>query len=230
MLTRILLTALAAGLLAGVFVSLAQSARLVPLIHHAESFEAAAPNGQAGHDGHDGHDHGAAWAPAEGGERIGFTVLANVLTGVGFALLLSAAFALSGRAVDWRRGLLWGLAGFAVFALAPALGLPPDPPGVDAGPVLPRQLWWVGTAAATALGLGLLVFARPGVLKAAGVAALALPHAIGAPHVDVSGGATPEAVIDQFILASLATSGLFWLVLGGSAGWLYHRLGRAAAT
>lgn len=222
MLTRILLTALVAGLVAGVFVSLAQSARLVPLIHHAESFEAAAAD--------DHHAPGPAWAPAEGVERIGFTVLANVLTGVGFALLLAAGFALSGRAVDGRRGLLWGLAGFAVFALAPALGLPPDPPGVDAGPVLPRQLWWVGTAAATALGLGLLVFARPWQLKAVGVAALALPHAIGAPHLDAHGGAAPDAVIDAFIVASLATTGLFWLVLGGTAGWLYQRLGRAAAT
>jgi len=36
---------------------------------------------------------------------------------VGYALLLVACFSLSGRAVDGRRGVLWGLAGFAAFSL-----------------------------------------------------------------------------------------------------------------
>ena len=33
---------------------------------------------------------------------------------------------LSGGITDWRQGLFWGLAGFAVFTLAPGLGLPPS--------------------------------------------------------------------------------------------------------
>src|SRR3974390_3265881 len=45
--------------------------------------------------------------------------------------------------LSWHEGLMWGLAGFAVFTLAPGLGLPPELPGVPAAPLLSRQLWWV---------------------------------------------------------------------------------------
>lgn len=151
-------------------------------------------------------------------------MLANVLTGVGFALFLVAAVALSGRAVDWRRGLLWGLAGFAVFAIAPALGLPPEPPGVDAGPVPPRQIWWIATAAATALGLGLLVFARPWWVKVAALAVLALPHIVGAPSIAGMPSLVPKALVQTFVVAFLATTGIFWIVLGGLSGFLYRKM------
>jgi predicted cobalt transporter CbtA len=62
-------------------------------------------------------------------------VLANVSMAVGFALMLVAAFALSGRRITWRSGLLWGLAGYGVFFVAPSLGLPPEVPGTLAAPL-----------------------------------------------------------------------------------------------
>jgi len=65
-------------------------------------------------------------------------VLTDVLTGIGFALLLVAGFALAGRAVGWREGLLWGLAAFVAFTLAPSLGLSPEPPGIPAAPLTRR--------------------------------------------------------------------------------------------
>ena len=40
-----------------------------------------------------------------------YTSLTNVLTGVGFALILTACFALSGRPVIGQTGVLWGLGG-----------------------------------------------------------------------------------------------------------------------
>ena len=49
-------------------------------------------------------------------------------TGMNFALILTACFALSGRPVTGQTGVLWGLAGFAIVSLAPALGLPPEVP------------------------------------------------------------------------------------------------------
>jgi adenosylcobinamide kinase/adenosylcobinamide-phosphate guanylyltransferase len=49
--------------------------------------------------------------------------------------------------------MFWGLAGFAVFTLAPGLGLPPELPAMPAADLLARQVWWIGTAAATAIGL-----------------------------------------------------------------------------
>lgn len=218
MLRRILATAIIAGFVAGVALSLVQSVWVAPLILHAETYEvaAAAATGEAA----------AAqqpWAPDDGVERTMYSALANVVAGVAFGLVLVGAISLSGREVDWRRGLLWGLGGFAAFALAPAIGLLPDPPGVDAGPLLGRQIWWLGTVAASAAGLAALVFARRPALKLGGVALLILPHAIGAPHVDIYGGATPADVIDEFIVASLVTTGLFWLTLGGFTGLLYRR-------
>ena len=230
MLKRILVTALAAGLGAGVFVSLVQMMGVHPLIIEAETYEAVAPaeaaaaqskNGESGENGANGMP---SWAPGDGIERTSYTVLANMLTGFGFALLLSAALALHGRPVDWRRGLVWGLAGFAVFGLAPALGLPPEPPGVEAAPLAERQLWWLGTAAATALGLGLIAFAPRRLLKAVGAIVLILPHAVGAPELEAHGGAVPQDLVQAFWVASLAATALFWLVLGGLAGFLYPRL------
>src|SRR6202030_4532419 len=68
-----------------------------------------------------------------------FTWMATTLTSVGFALLLVGAYAVSGRAVDAREGLLWGIAGFAAFALAPAFGLPPELPGSVAADLVARR-------------------------------------------------------------------------------------------
>ena len=227
MLKRILVTALAAGLAAGVFVSLVQMMGVRPLIVEAETYEAAAPAAAAaahGENGEKGANEAPSWAPGDGIERTSYTVLANMLTGFGFALLLSASLALHGGPVDWRRGLVWGLAGFAVFGLAPALGLPPEPPGVEAAPLAERQLWWLGTAAATALGLGLIAFAPRRLLKAVGAIVLVLPHVVGAPGLEDHGGAVPQDLIEAFWVASLAATALFWLVLGGLAGFLYPRL------
>ncbi len=109
-------------------------------------------------------------------------------------------------------------------AAAPALGLPPEPPGVDAGPLAARQAWWLGTAIATALGLWLLAFAGRRELRLLGIVVLAVPHLVGAPHVELSGGPTPPALIEEFIAASLVTSAVFWLVLGGVSGLVYRRL------
>ena len=81
MLRRVLLTALTAGMLAGLLVSVVQSLAVRPLILEAERYENPAAGGH----------QAAAWAPRDGAERVAYTVLADVLTGVGFAMLLAAA-------------------------------------------------------------------------------------------------------------------------------------------
>ena len=121
---------LLSGALAGFVLFVAQHLAVVPLIETAETYESAARQAMPGmaHE-----DEG--WQPADGLERTSFTALSTMLAGIGFAAVLFGAASLSGRALDLRRGVLWGLAGFACFALAPALGLPPKPPG--AGQFLP---------------------------------------------------------------------------------------------
>jgi predicted cobalt transporter CbtA len=85
----------------------------------------------------------AAWEPEDGIEKTAYTLLADLLTGIGFALLLAAGLALQGGTVTWRTGPFWGLAGFATFTLAPGLGLPPELPGTETAPlhqITPDQL------------------------------------------------------------------------------------------
>ncbi len=217
MFQRIALSALAAGVLGGLLITLVQGLVVTPLIFEAETYEIA---GDAGHADE-------AWAPADGLERTFWTGGANVVTGVGFALLLGAGFALSGRAIDWKRGLVWGAAGFAAFAALPALGLPPELPGTAAAPLIERQVWWLATAASSVGGLALIAFAPRLAWKGAGVVLLVVPHLVGAPQPEHHGGLAPAEIERAFITASLAANAVFWLVLGALAGFAFDRLGRA---
>jgi len=217
MLRRILLAGLVAGLIGGIVISIVQEFTTTPLILHAEEFESGQSHASSGGEAE-------AWAPADGIQRTLFTSFGNIVAGMGFALMLVAGFALHGGEIDGRRGIIWGLAGFAVFSLAPALGLPPEVPGAMAAELVPRQGWWLSTAAATALGLGLMVFGRNLVWIVLGVVVLAAPHIIGAPHPDKLGGPVPPELAAHFVAASLVTAAVFWAILGWLSGTLYRRL------
>src|SRR6185312_3059766 len=161
---NIVVVAALAGAIAGLATTVAQQLTTVPLILKAETYEGAAPahdHGDAVTAEAGAHEHGDdLWSPADGLERTAFTALANIVTGIGFALLLVAASELFGGIRDWRQGVFWGLAGFAIFTLAPGLGLPPELPAMPAAELGARQLWWVATALCTATALGLLVYRR----------------------------------------------------------------------
>jgi len=226
---RILFAAALAGLLTGVALTAAQSLRVIPLILQAETYEGT-PSGRPLGDParaatHRGQQPPAATPWSEPG-RVGLTAAANSLTAIGFGLLLAAGFSLRGRS-GWKEGLLWGLAGFATFNLAPSLGLPPELPGALAAPLGHRQTWWILTAASTAGGLALIAFARGAAWKLLGAALIALPHLLGAPHPPRTGGSVPESLQRAFVAASLTASALFWLLLGGLSGFLYERLERS---
>lgn len=225
-----------AGLVAGVVLACMQAYATVPLILKAEVYE------QAG-GGHT-HDHAAApvanatdtdamtraapaeaaapedegWAPADGFERFAFNVVANVVTGIGFALILVAASEFAGGIGNWRHGLFWGLAGFAVFTLAPNLGLPPELPAMPAADLAQRQIWWWATVAATAAGLGLLAFRKSLPLALLAVALIVAPHIVGAPQPDSFESPIPEGLHHQFVVAVTLTNLVFWLVLGVVVG------------
>ncbi|GAB3372701.1 CbtA family protein [Azotobacter armeniacus] len=235
MIKRIARTAGFAGLLAALLLTLLQSLWVTPLILEAETYESGGPaiverSHAAGHGynhGHaDGHVH-EGWAPENGWQRTLATGLSNLVVAVGFALMLAGLFTLRAPGKTWN-GLLWGLGGFATFSLAPSLGLPPELPGTEAADLLLRQYWWIGTAVATPIGLALIAFARSWSLRIAGAVLLAIPHLIGAPQPEVHTSLAPEALANQFILASLATNALFWAALGLSAAWLFGRDSRNA--
>ncbi len=228
-----------AGLVAGIALAAIQSFTTVPLILQAETFENAAPAA---------HDHTAApaetaapavaaqeheheeggWAPADGFERFAYNVLANAVSGIGFALVLVAASEWAGGLRSWREGLFWGLAGFTVFTLAPGLGLPPELPAMPAADLLARQVWWIGTVAATAIGLALIFFRASPILALAGVVLIVVPHIVGAPQPDSFETAIPEGLHHSFVVAVTMTNLVFWLVLGAVAGGLRDRFVVAA--
>jgi len=231
MIKRIARTAGFAGLLAAIVLTLLQSLWVTPLILQAEGFEIAEPAViEQSHDATAAHDHGAsghshdgeAWAPEDGWQRLLSTGLSNLVVAVGFALMLAGLFTLRAPEKTWQ-GLLWGLAGFATFVLAPSSGLPPELPGTAAADLLLRQYWWIGTAASTAAGLALLAFGSNWLLRILGVMILALPHLIGAPQPEAHESLAPEALEHQFILASLLTNAVFWAALGLTAAWFHGR-------
>ncbi len=227
MITRLLLAAIAAGLIAGALISAVQMVKVTPLILAAEAYEAPAgdmPAHSQGESAGEGHHHDeTAWAPQDGVERLAFTTLSNIVTGAGFGLLLAAGMAFRGRRTTWREGVIWGIGGYFAFSLLPALGLPPELPGMAAGDLNARQIWWLGAVGSSAAGLALIAFAPGWGLRALGLLALAIPHVIGAPHPDDFAGAVPAEMAAQFVSASLVTAALFWATLGALTG---HFVGR----
>ncbi len=158
------------------------------------------------------------WQPADGFERTAFSALANIVTGVGFALLLIAASELAGGITGWRQGVFWGLAGFAVFTLAPGLGLPPELPAMPAAELGARQLWWVATVLSAAGALALIFYGRSPLAIVAAIALLVAPHLVGAPEPVSYDTPIPEGLHHSFVVAVVLTALLFWVLLGALAG------------
>jgi cobalt transporter subunit CbtA len=238
MFRRIFATALLAGFLGGLGISVVHEFTTTPIILQAEQFESKSgaidqkhssiqstllilAHGKAGGDA--AKDGDPAWGPANGWERTLFTIIANIITGVGFALILVACFSLSSGSVNGRMGVIWGMAGFGVMSLAPALGLPPEVPGALTAELVPRQSWWFLCVAATALGLWMLVFRKGVVWVVVGVVLMALPHIVGAPQPARIGGAVPPELAGHFAAASLVTAAIFWSLLGWLSGTFWQR-------
>jgi cobalt transporter subunit CbtA len=218
-LRRLVFVALCAGLLSGAFATVAHQIGTVPLILQAETYEKPSESAIAS-----AREHASAWEPENGTERMAYTLLADILIGVGFALLLGAGLTLRGGELGWRQGLLWGLAGFATFAVAPSLGLPPQLPGSEVAPLFDRQLWWLGTAVATGCALALIAFATRARWTILAAILFVLPHLYGAPEPPEHIAVVPAALTHHFIVAATVVNFLFWLMLGASTGFFHERL------
>ena len=193
---RLFTIALLAGTAAGLILFVVHHVAIVPLIDAAEQLEEAAAHAEAAA----GHVHEeSGWQPEPGFQRIGLTAVTTVLTSIGFASVLLAAMSFGRAAIDGRRGLLWGLAGFTCFALAPALGLAPKPPGAAVGDLDLRQYWWLATVLATAGGLWLAAGrGHAWWLRAAGVAVMVVPHLAGTPPPEGTDAVPPAMLRDSW--------------------------------
>ena len=255
MIVRYLLAALVAGLFSGALMTAAQEARVVPLILHAEEFEGGGETAPASEGATQGQEHSSLGAVVldlasslspvsvayahgseaheEGGIMFGMsrfsgTLLANLVTGTGFALLLAGFSLVSGNAITVANGALWGAAGWLAVHMLPAIGLPPELPGFPAADLGDRQVWWGATVVLSAAGLYLL-FLTPGILaKIAGIVLVAAPQVYGAPQPSDITSNVPAVLGAEFAVAALATTLFFWVVLGLSLGFANEKIAKAA--
>lgn len=258
---RLFLCALLIGAGVGLVHSAVQRWQVIPIIEAAEAFESASTSA-AGSHGHDdaaaashSHDHAAAashshdsaaWEPAPGAERSAWTVIANMLVAIGFALLLLPAIAWwdhwrGGQAASLCSGLLWGAAAWLCVVAWPALGLQPELPGEATAPLHARQAWWLLTVVSAVGGFGMLAFAR-GKWRLLGLTLLALPFIVGAPHpaaapfagFGAEAAAAMTALKTRFLLATTLANAVQWLLLGAAcavavARWVRPLLASPAA-
>jgi cobalt transporter subunit CbtA len=226
MFKRILTTACYTGAVAALLLTLLQSLWISPLILQAEVYENAEAAQTQTHETNAGaheHEHEAsAWSPEDGWQRTLSTFGGDLVVAIGFALLLSALYNLRAPLKAWH-GVLWGLAGYATFCLAPAAGLPPELPGTMAAELTSRQDWWGATALTTAVGLALLVFGKHWLARLVALVLIAAPHLYGAPQPAHHHALAPEELQAQFRVASLLVNALFWIALGVLSAWWYSR-------
>lgn len=241
---QVVFYALLVGTLSGLVLTVAQVWQVVPIIHSAEVFEQASasiPAIESAGQLAAAHDHSAAadaWAPANGIERTAYTMLSNVLTAIGFAIVVMVAMVASISLrrndkphFDWRHGLIWGVAGYMVFWLAPAFGLPPEIPLAATADLEARQIWWLFAVISTAAGLAGLAFGKSPWRWAAPFL-LVVPHLVGAPHVpgamfaeqSPAAAVQLEQLAQQFIGATAIANFAFWIALGLIASWAVKRI------
>ena len=219
MIGRVVLAVLLAGIAAGLILGAIQHVRLTPLILEAEIYESAGHKSAAGEPSHDNES----WAPADGWQRTLGTTATQALTGAGFAAVLAGISLLTGLPITRENGVIWGLCGFLAATVAPAAGLPPELPGMPAGDLLARQIWWVGTIAATGAGLYLIAVRRETWAIALAIVLIGLPHIIGAPAPVTHESAVPPNLAASFAANAIAASAIFWSLIGIFLGAALNR-------
>ncbi len=185
----------------------------------------AAEEGHSHDDAEAAHDHGSGEEASTFTRNLWTTVFFGLVY-VAYALILVAGFGLArvyGKAISAREGLLWGIAGFAAVHLAPAMGLAPELPGTVAADLAARQIWWWGTAASTAVALGLLGYGRGIITILVAAALLAAPHIIGAPQLEDFSGVAPPEVASGFAARTLGVGLAVWAFMGWVAGYAWAK-------
>jgi cobalt transporter subunit CbtA len=220
MFKNLLLVGLLAGVLSGSLLTLLQAFTVIPVIHQAEQYEDLLPVSQGEEDAH-GHidGEGKDWKPNEGWERLGFTWLANVAIGSGFGLMMAGLMSLH-RPKTWGQAILFGLAGYYVFFLAPAFLLPPELPGSDSPHLEARQAIWILTVAVSLIGIALSSFTTNPWLSLLGLVGLVAPFMLFGQQDVHSLAPVPLDLIERFTWLTFLTNAIHWLTVSASSYWL----------
>jgi len=221
MFSKFLTSALFAGAVAGLLAGLLQLSFVQPVLLHAELYE-------SGELLHFGADPVTAHPVLPGFDAVrdGLSLIFTMLTYTGYALITLAVMSLAegrGAQIDGRTGMIWGIAGFVTFHLAPAFTLAPEVPGVAAAEVGARQIWWFATVAAAGVALWLLAFTRKRAVWGLAIVLLAAPHLIGAPEPDSFSGTVPPEIAALFADRALGVGLAAWVLLGAFAGYFWQR-------
>ncbi len=240
---RIFFAAVLAGLAAGLVLSAIQQWRVVPLIVQAELYEIndvhalehANDPSPAGPHLHlpeaENIGAGASGTTDASGtsidfERAGLTVLASVLTGLGYALVLGAVSIFSNIPINRKNGIMWGLAGFVSVALMPSIGLPPELPGMVAAEIGQRQIWWIGTVLISSLAIYVLYKNPNPAGMLIGLGLVLVPHIMGAPLPPAEPANVPAALVLIYVANAIFSLFAFWLTLGFAFGWFNQKLNK----
>jgi cobalt transporter subunit CbtA len=226
MYSRILISAIFAGAGAGLIAGVLQLIFVQPVLLHAELYESGAlvHFGGATNSAHP-------LLPGFDVVRDGLSLIFTMLIYTGYALLLIALMSLAedqGAQIDGRTGIIWGVAGFVAFHLAPGFTLAPEVPGVAAADVTARQIWWFATVIMASIALWMLAFGRNWVMWGTAGVLLIAPHVIGAPEPDVFTGPVPTEIGALFAARALGVGLAAWVVLGCFAGFFWQREGAQA--
>ena len=219
---RLILAALIAGLCAGIIMGGIQHFKLTPLIAEAELYEKAevlkdgakpaCVENMPGMKMCDGE--APEWEPKAGLQRTALTMIATMITGAGFALLLAGVSLVSGLPITKQNGVIWGLCGFLAVSLAPAAGLAPELPGMPVADLNARQIWWVFTILSTSLGIWLIAAKPKSWAPVVAVIAIAIPHIYGAPIAMPNDTQVSPSLAAEFVAHSLAANAVFWALIG----------------
>ncbi len=212
MLMNIIRSGVFAGLVAGIVTVILQLLFAVPIIAKSELFETGqivfANNGVPFVKVSD------IVAQMRSIPVIANTVVATILTCIGFGLILSAGIQLRNTNITVKQGAVWGIFAFMAFILAPSSGLPPELPGSGADTVYGRQGWWFLTVLLTIFGLWNLAFKEKLINIFIGVFLIAFPHIIGSPHPEAYIGPVPPELSAHFVSISLSISMIMWILIG----------------
>jgi cobalt transporter subunit CbtA len=218
MIKRVLLAAILTGLAAGFVMAVIQHVRLAPMIEFAETFEHASHGHEAAITNDQtvaAHSHGdETWTPTNGLERTFYSSVTIILAAIGFALGMTGVSFLTGTPITRSNGLIWGLCGFLAVSFAPALGLPPELPGMQGASFSARQLWWIGCILSTGFGLWIISTRVSVQHQIIAIVALLLPHLGLAPKAPAQQSPVPASLAAEFVTASLGANLVMWALIG----------------